>query len=267
MKWYEVPKKGENPLDELLPDGGYTAIFRRIACVGDSLSSGEFEALSADGNKSYHDIFEYSWGQFLARMTGSTAYNFSRGGMSAKEYCESFAEANGFWDKDKACQAYIIALGVNDILNAGQEIGSTADIDLENYENNAKTFAGYFGKMIQKYREIQPYARFFLVTMPKQGKDDEVRTQKKKAHAKLLHDFAKLFPYTYVVDLFEHAPVYDEAFVEKFFLFGHLNPAGYLLTAKMIATYIDHIVRSDFKAFKQVGMIERTQYYDPKLDE
>ena len=39
----------DNPLAELLPDGGYTAIFRRIACVGDSLSSGAFETLAADG--------------------------------------------------------------------------------------------------------------------------------------------------------------------------------------------------------------------------
>lgn len=266
MKWFDIPEKDENPLAELLPDGGYTAIFRRIGCVGDSLASGEFETEDAVGNRHYHDIFEYSWGQYIARMTGATAYNFSRGGMTGEEYCESFAEANGFWDKDKACQAYIIALGVNDLLGRGQEIGTVADVDLENYENNRKTFAGYLGKIIQKYREIQPYARFFLVTMPR-GRDDETRTAKKAAHAKLLHDFAKLFPYTYVVDLFAHAPVYDQAFEEKFNLLGHLNPAGYLLTAKMIATYIDHIVRSDFKAFKQVGMIERTEYYDPKLDE
>ena len=50
----------DNPLAELLPDGGYTAIFRRIACVGDSLASGEFETLAADGTRRYHDIFEHS---------------------------------------------------------------------------------------------------------------------------------------------------------------------------------------------------------------
>lgn len=36
--------KDEKPLDNIPSDGGYTAIFRTIACVGDSLSSGEFEA-------------------------------------------------------------------------------------------------------------------------------------------------------------------------------------------------------------------------------
>ena len=33
------PDKNENPLDQLDPTGGFTAIFRTIACIGDSLSS------------------------------------------------------------------------------------------------------------------------------------------------------------------------------------------------------------------------------------
>ena len=33
----------EKPLDTLLHDGGFCGIFRSIVCIGDSLSSGEFE--------------------------------------------------------------------------------------------------------------------------------------------------------------------------------------------------------------------------------
>ena len=51
----------ERPLDNITPDGGLSAIFRTICCVGDSLSSGEFESLDENGNKGYHDYFEYSW--------------------------------------------------------------------------------------------------------------------------------------------------------------------------------------------------------------
>ena len=260
-------KKGGDPLAELLPDGGYTAIFRRIACVGDSLSSGEFETVAEDGRHSFHDVYEYSWGQYLARMTGATVYNFSCGGMTARMYCESYAEENGFWDAGKACQAYIIALGVNDCLNLGGEVGSVEDVDFSDPENNKKTFAGYYAKIIQKYRALQPYARFFLVTMPKDSYHDNEHLRKVKAEAAaLLHAFAEKFPYTYVIDLYAHAPDYDTSFYEKFGLNGHLTPAGYLLTAKMIGTYIDYIIRSDLPAFKQVGLIERPEYYDPALD-
>ena len=67
------PRAKEKPLDTLVGDGGLCGVFRTIGCVGDSLSSGEFESLDASGNKTYHDMFEYSWGQYLARMAGLTA--------------------------------------------------------------------------------------------------------------------------------------------------------------------------------------------------
>ena len=60
-------------------------IFRRIACVGDSLSSGEFQTKKEDGTFDYYDKFEHSWGQHISKMNGSTVLNFSRGGMTAKE--------------------------------------------------------------------------------------------------------------------------------------------------------------------------------------
>ena len=84
--------ENEKPLDTLCADGGFVGIFRTIACVGDSLSSGEFQAMAADGvTNLYFDRFDYSWGQYMARMAGCTAYNFSKGGMTAKDYMQNFA--------------------------------------------------------------------------------------------------------------------------------------------------------------------------------
>ena len=80
------PGQNEKPLDHLVSGGGMSCILRTIGCVGDSLASGEFESLDENGKKGYHDYFEYSWGQFMAREIGSKVYNFSRGGMTAREY-------------------------------------------------------------------------------------------------------------------------------------------------------------------------------------
>ena len=116
MHWEkELYAADEKPLDRLVDSYSNTSVFRKIAFVGDSLSSGEFETRDENGKAGYHDLYEYSWGQYIARKNGLLAYNFSRGGMTAKEYIETFAEQKGFWDKDKACQAYVIALGVNDL--------------------------------------------------------------------------------------------------------------------------------------------------------
>lgn len=249
-----IGNENEKPLDRIVSDGGFTAIFRTICCVGDSLSSGEFESLNADGSHGYHDMFEYSWGQYLARMCGSKVYNFSRGGMTAEEYCEGFADINGFWNPKYASQAYIIALGVNDIVCQNKEMGCIGDIDFEDWRNNKKNFAGYYAQIIQRMKEIQPRARFFLMTMADDGEND-TRLKDKEAHAALLYDFAEKFDNTYVIDLLKYAPKYDEKFKENFYLLGHLNPMGYQLTAKMVASYIDYIIRHNMNDFREVGFI------------
>ena len=128
MNWEkELYGKDEQPLDRLVDAYSYTSVFRTMAFIGDSLSSGEFETCEPDGKKHYHDLYDYSWGQYIARKNGLLAYNFSRGGMTAKEYIEKFAESRGFWDKEKAAQAYVIALGVNDLYNQKKPVGTLAD--------------------------------------------------------------------------------------------------------------------------------------------
>ena len=246
----------EKPLDNLVSDGGFCGIFRKIGCIGDSLSSGEFEGVSPEGNRTYHDFYDYSWGQYLARMAGCTVYNFSKGGMTAKEYILNFAQANGFWDHDKACQAYIIALGVNDLCNQGQELGTMEDIDFRNYKNNKPTFTGYYARIIQAYKRIQPDAKFFLMTMPSHGPNDP-KDEIRAAHAQRLYDLAEAFENCYVLDLRQYGPVYDEKFREKFYLHGHMNPSGYIFTAKIIDSYIDYIVRHNPEDFRNTAFINR----------
>lgn len=246
-----MPTKDEKPLDRLVGDGGFTGIFRTIACIGDSLSSGEFESYSEACGKGYHDYFEYSWGQYIARTAGCKVYNFSRGGMTAKEYMESFSSYKGFWNEDKNAQAYIIALGVNDLFGRGQELGKVEDTD----DRNGTSFASYYGKIIRKIKARQPYARIFLMTMPRDG--DSERDSIKAAHAELLYSFADRYDRIYILDFYKYAPVYDEAFQKQFFLGGHLNPAGYMLTAKMVMSYIDYIIRNNMEEFAQVPFIDK----------
>jgi len=54
-QFYSRPN--EKPLDQILADGGFCGIFRTIGCIGDSLSSGEFESYE-NGVKGYHGYFD-----------------------------------------------------------------------------------------------------------------------------------------------------------------------------------------------------------------
>ena len=246
-----------NPISTLIRDGGNAAIFRTIACIGDSLASGEFEAMDEKGEKTYHDMYEYSWGQYMARAIGATVHNFSRGGMSAGWYMDTFADERGLWNQDLASQAYIMALGVNDIslILAGQrEMGALSDIDPANWKNNRRTVIGDYAAILQRYRAIAPDSFFFLMTIPQSGEDSE-RSRLEDEHRTLLLGLKDMFPRTYILDLRRWAPTYDEAFRRRFYLGGHLNAAGYLLTAKQVGSYIDWIIRHNPDDFAQIGFV------------
>lgn len=250
--------ENEKPLDRLVTDGGFCGILRTIGCIGDSLSSGEFETYDDTGKKVYLDCYDYSWGQYIARMAGLKAYNFSRGGMTAKAYCDYFAAEKDFWNPEMACQAYILALGANDCHQIA--IGSIEDINPDDPTKNADTFAGYYARIIQQYKQISPNAKFFLMTQPVCKSYDYLNPAWGEQHTALLYAMAEYFPNCYVIDLRRYAPVYDEAFREKFFLRGHLNAAGYLLTARMVVSYIDYIIRHNLSDFREIGLVG-TPYY------
>ncbi len=252
MDWQkELFGCGEKPLDRLVDGYSNTSIFRKVAFIGDSLSSGEFETRVPGEKVGYYDMFEYSWGQYIARKNGLTAYNFSRGGLTAKEYVESYGEAQGFWDAEKKCQAYVIALGVND--NGKYELGNLDDIDTDDYRNNKPTFVGCYAAIVSRYKELCPDAKFFFVTLCRS--EDAEADAARLDIVNAIRELAEYFDNAYVIDLFEYGPAHNKEFCERFYLHGHLAPEGYVLTAKIIDSYIDYIIRHNPDDFKQAGFI------------
>ncbi len=255
-----------NPLDHLVTDGGLCSVFKTVGCIGDSLSTGEFETTLPNGAVGYYDDHYYSWIQFMARKCGFTAYNFTRGGLTTKEFNDFYRFDCGFEDSDKRCQAYVVALGVND-LYCGYEPGSLADVDLEHPENNPHTFAGEYGKMLTRIKQIQPKCRLFLVTAPRSSfhvnyDSSPEHTAWLDRHAELLYEFAALFPFTYVLDLRRYAPVCDDAFAARYCIGAHLNSLGYRLMADYIATLMDDVIRRNEKDFAQVCFIGTPHHND-----
>ncbi len=252
-----------NPIENLIYHGGYTAIFRRMGFIGDSLSSGEFESKDENGKIDWYDMYEYSWGQYIARRCGLKAFNFSVGGMTAKKFrTENFAFHSGFLDRQKVCPAYVIALGANDMyqLKEGDEygFGTIDDVDFNDYKNNKFSFVGDYCRIIQQIREMEPKARIFVMTMPREpASNEEMKSlsERQDKHAEFLNSLPKYFEFLYVLDFRKYAPVYDDDFKKKFYLAGHLNPMGYMWTADAVCTYIDYIIRNNMDDFKQVAFI------------
>lgn len=251
-KFYANPD--EKPLDNLVADGGFCGIFQTIGCIGDSLSSGEFESKTKEGITGYHDFSEYSWGQYMARTMGNKVFNFSKGGMTAKAFCEDFYYKCGVYERQNLCQCYIIALGVNDI-SQGYEIGDGGKISVSKpRENGDESILAYIAQIIRTLKGKQPDAKFFLMTIPYTDTQSKERIEREDELAEAIRKFAANTENAYVLDFRKYAPVYDQKFKDTFFL-GHMTATGYLLTAKMVMSYIDYIVRNNPEDFAQVGFI------------
>lgn len=244
-------------------DGGYTSIFRRIGCIGDSLSSGEFE-YDDKGIKGFWYNYEYSWGKFMQYSLHNEVEVYARGGLTAHQlYIDADTKnspvpaINQLFDAGHACQAYIIALGVNDLRGSGVldtvyhgQVGDPdIDIDLEDYRSNKPTFVGMYARIIQRLSAMQKGTKFFLVSMPNDHHETSI------VHLKLLEGIAKILPDCYVIDLYHNAPEYDSEFRKKYYIGGHMNAMGYKLTSIYLMTAIHQIIDSNPEEFKDVPYI------------
>ena len=124
------------------------------------------------------------------------------------------------------------------------------NVERDDYAHNSPTYIGYIAGNIQRLQSIQPRAKIFVVTQPKViGKD------RLELYNKVLRDLPEWFHNVYLIDLEKYAPVYDDAFKNRYYHGNHLNPQGYLLTANMFMTYIDWIMRKYPQEFLEVQFI------------
>ena len=238
-------KMFERPLDNIVGDGGYLSIFKTICVVGDSLSSGEIEYYGKVNNDRHcFDMYDRSWGAYIEKMTGSKVSFMSYGGASASSIIAN-AKNNNYFSKDYYAEAYIIALGYNDMLGCAQKTGTMDDI----HNPDSKSFAFYYYFLLSKLKEINPYARFFFVDMPKTPfwpKEKKKRiVEMRNMLISLTHEVSN----AYLIDLYKHGPIHDKKFKAKYYQADHLNFEGYYLTAKIICSYIDYIIRKNPRSF------------------
>ena len=249
-KIYEDEKK-ELPLEKIISGGGFTNIFNKIACIGDSLTEGAVE--STEGEDIYNKQ-PFSYPRQLERTLNNNVFNMGHSGATTSGWL-TYAEGENFLsNSDYKCQAYIIALGTNDIGYNGSFNGDTnTDIDLSDYNNNANTSVGNYAKIIQKIKEFQPRARIFCCTIP----NTRNTLNSRMAANNLIREIVNLFDNCYLIDLEKYGvKTYEVSdWKDKYYKGGHLNTVGYKLFSDMIASYIDYIIRQDPYEFWDVCFI------------
>ena len=255
------------PLDTIKETPGLCGIFRHWGFIGDSLSSGEMEHIKADGDTGWKDLFDYSWPQYMMRAMGAEGTNWTKGGLRTDTWTFRFIdEGQSGWTADghpsvfmeDPKQAYVIALGVNDKFYdpiPHIPLGNPAeDICLEDFSRNNKTYAGYYGAIIQRIRLIEPRARIFVLTMP------PFFDHSFEDYSRVVREIAALFDHVYVLDLEKELPDYNDRIIKEHSMGGHLTASGYQISANIVMTYIDWIIRHNPGEFSDAAFIG-TKYH------
>ena len=247
------------PLTSVSESGGLAGIFPKFGFIGDSLCSGA--VAYNDGTWNYPERYYTSWGLYMCREIGSSGTIWAYSGCSTETWWESYITQNARGVNDEGVQddnerfsstkiGYVIALGVNDII-ASVTVGDVdTDIDLADYTNNADTFAGKYGRIIQKIKELQPSAKIFVVTIPTiwAGQAEA------QGYNGVIRDMASKFTNVFVIDFYAYLPS-GAQITSDYMYHGHMTTQGYKWIAMAMATYIDYIVRTTPASFKNVALI------------
>ena len=255
-EWKKVGDTGEEYLSrDEIRSRRLLGIFHKIGVIGDSLASGQGRKNSMG---EYEDFYEYSWPQSIARELGVTVYNFTKSGLTTRTWLTDGMGYPLASDGEHDVQCYIICLGANDISSSspvGVPLGTPADIDVDNPENNADTYYGNYGKIIQRMKALEPRAVFFLLPNPSYG-DSSKRVQYNAAVAEI----AGMFERCHFVELDES--LYASGFIKENLVAGHYTPAGYAYIGEHVMEMISDVVRKNPSEFFYVNLIG-TEYADP----
>ena len=142
----------------------YTSVnmFENIAAVGDSFTEGSI----VNSNNQWVSYPNISYIATIGNRAGIPWYNYGKGGATTKSY-QTTTEFNKLLT-DAARKIYFISFGINDG-NQNMTIGSVEDINDSDYTQNADTFYGNYGKLIQRIINHAPTSKLILIKPMREG--------------------------------------------------------------------------------------------------
>lgn len=204
------------------------AQFKKFGVIGDSLSVGHFS------NNSNRNLW-YSWPQSLARSLGNRAVNFGTSGDTVLTWWSTHASngKNLLGSSGNKCQAYVVALGVND--QAYVSLGTIDDVK-DDYSQNSDTFYGGYARILSYIHEVNPQAPIFCLT------DVWLNSTRSAQYDEAVRSIVadnRFKNFCILVDMARDARS-DFSVVKKegYMMNDHNNAAGYSIGGKIVDRYI-----------------------------
>lgn len=157
---------------------GDIALYETVGVFGDSYASGNVTF----PDSTYHGNYKLSWPSILSRQKGFTLYRYSTGGFDTYNCVNNTGSDYNNYGMGKLiadfaagnkCQLFLLCFGINDASSSStygdktggmDYLGSSEDIDDEDYTNNANSFWGNYGRIIGYIQENSPASRIVMCT-------------------------------------------------------------------------------------------------------
>lgn len=185
-------------------------IFENMTCIGDSLTAGFTNKNGELFGSNVAREANRNWSSYIGRRLGIEIRNLGYGSTTTHSwrYNDDSLGADITQAEVEGIQCYCIGLGVND-LRKSLTIGSTADINTNDYTQNADTCYGNYHYIISRLHAFNPNAHFFCFTIPNcESKYDKfnpiIRHVCSLYAGKRVHliDLEKLYPTEYKTAMF-----------------------------------------------------------------
>lgn len=265
---YKEGASTDTPLASIKESMGLLPMFENWGFIGDSLSSGFINVPNVGGVSPLVDttetigrnIYPISWGQLICKMCGSKGANYSVGGATTRSWLSYFGgmtPANvGYSDGAKGADfsvkrdVYTIMLATNDAGQGNIPVGDiSTDVDLQDYHNNADTYAGNYARIISMIKELVHSAKVFCIIPYKSWSVNA----EQGGYNDVVRQLVTMFDKTYLVDLYTYGGNLDSDYLYA----SHSTTQGCIYTAYVIANYIDYIIRKNPQDFIFQGCVSR----------
>ena len=220
-------------------DGKEICTFRKMICIGDSITEGTFnhnesgtmEYMSRD-NSPYAEL--YSYPSYLHKLTDIDITNKGRGGYTSKMWYEVNYNLD-FSSYDSA----IIMLGINDVLQGM----STQDS------------VSYLSQIISVLKNGSNGIKIFLATLTPAYTDGNTRFE---GINDAIRNLASTTENVYLIDINKYSKCHKDTAYE----YGHLSAIGYYQMAKEFVSIISYIMKENLVDFGSIQFIGTTYSYN-----
>lgn len=266
--------KQDGPLFDLNKIPTHISCFKKITCIGDSLTQGVLE-YTQDGVNLPTLVEGVSYPSYLSKHTQVTTVNLGIGSRCASRQVTSEPIASTSWydyavsqgwteDSNNIGDIAIIALGTNDVTKQMTIGDIDNDINFTDRNLNARTFVGGYANIIQWLKEVKPKIKIFVITISNVRNDfNESTITLRNQYSNVIKAMASKFENVYVIDLQKYAEttIQEQQHYKAVYQNGHNNALGYELRARQIISYIDYIIENNFTSFRNLQFIDSDKEY------